>query len=59
MLKDFQSGIVCILGFIGVIITLWVNAHLAQVARDEQIRDLRASRYKRLSIRNCCQFSRN
>jgi hypothetical protein len=36
--KDFQSGIVGILGFSGVIIALLVNAHLAQVTRDEQIK---------------------
>ena len=39
VVKDFQSGIVGILGFIGVIITLWWNAHVAVVARNEQLHD--------------------
>src|SRR5262249_34672253 len=39
IVKDFQSGIVGILGFIGVIITLWWNAHVAAVARNEQFHD--------------------
>ena len=39
VVKDFQSGIVGILGFIGVIITPWWNAHLAAVARNEQLHD--------------------
>jgi hypothetical protein len=39
VVKDFQSGIVGILGFIGVIITLWWNAHVAAVARNEQLHD--------------------
>jgi hypothetical protein len=37
ILKDFQSGIVGILGFAGVIITLWWNAHLARISRVQQI----------------------
>ena len=39
--KDFQSGIVGILGFTGVIITLFVNADLAQLTRHEQIKQSR------------------
>jgi hypothetical protein len=39
IVKDFQSGIVGILGFIGVIITLWWNANVAAVARNDQLHD--------------------
>jgi hypothetical protein len=35
-LKDFQSGIVGLIGFGGAIITLWWNGRLARVARGEQ-----------------------
>jgi hypothetical protein len=39
VVKDFQSGIVGILGFTGAIITLWYGAHVTAVARNEQFHD--------------------
>jgi len=42
-LKDFQSGIVGLLGFSGVIITLWWNARLARNAREQQISQARST----------------
>src|SRR5215510_14563969 len=37
IVKDFQSGLVGILGFIGVIITLWWNAHSAEQNRVHEL----------------------
>lgn len=34
VLKDFQSGMVGVLGFTGVMLTLWWNARLARIARE-------------------------
>ncbi|MAZ02539.1 MAG: hypothetical protein CMN56_05315 [Sneathiella sp.] len=36
-LKDFQTGIVGILGFAGVILTLWWNARLQRKSREHEI----------------------
>lgn len=36
VIKDFQSGLIGILGFIGVIITLWWNAHSAEQTRVQE-----------------------
>jgi len=37
VIKDFQSGLVGILGFIGVIITLWWTAHSAEQTRVQEL----------------------
>src|SRR5712671_1506325 len=41
VIKDFQSGVVGILGFIGVIITLWWNAHSAEQTRVQERNEAR------------------
>ena len=41
VIKDFQSGRVGILGFIGVIVTLWWNAHSAERARAQELNQAR------------------
>jgi hypothetical protein len=45
LLRDFQAGIAGILGFLGVILTLWINARLARAAR------LNAIEHERTSVR--------
>jgi hypothetical protein len=41
VIKDFQSGLVGILGFIGVIVTLWWNAHSAEQTRAQELNQAR------------------
>jgi hypothetical protein len=41
LIKDFQSGLVGVLGFAGVIITLWWNAHLSEQTRLQELNQTR------------------
>jgi hypothetical protein len=46
-LQPFQPGIVGLLGFLGVMATLWWNGHLARTARRETIEHTRTGRMRR------------
>ena len=48
VIKDFQSGLVGILGFIGVIATLWWNAHSAERARAQELNQARETQQSAL-----------
>jgi hypothetical protein len=54
MLAKFQSGLVGLLGFFGVMMTLWWNARLARQARqetyDREAQSLRSSLIEELEI---------